>query len=137
MSQSESIQYIHDVCDRWLDNADLYELSLGGNGVTLKFVVGGTDKLEFWVDVQCRGVHVFNVSKDPDESTAAGIFVGGARVVKFEGKADVRKVLESAGWTWYEQLPEQAYQLEVEGSIEIKVICIGLSFTERKEKTSG
>ena len=134
MTQPESIEYIQDICQRWLDNADLCELNLAeGDGAILKFVVGGTEEFEHWVDVRCRGVHVFNVSKDPEDSVVEGIFVGGARVLKFVGEAEVRRVLESSGWKWHEELPEQAYQFEIEGGIEVKIICTGLEVAERKE----
>jgi hypothetical protein len=133
MAQSESIEYIQDVCRDWLGNADLYELNLAeGDGAVLKFVVGGTEEFEQWVDVRCRGVHVFNVSKDPEDSVAEGIFVGGARVLKVVGESEVRQALESSGWKWQEELPEQAYQFEIEGGIEVKVICTGLEVAERK-----
>ena len=72
---------IERVCKEWLDNADLYELTVYQNGnILLKFIVGGKEDEKYWIDVECGGVHVFNMAKSWEESFDEGIFVGGVRV---------------------------------------------------------
>jgi hypothetical protein len=135
MSQSENFEQVRNICKKYLYDADLCELKFReADEIYLGFVIGGDDKITHWLDVCCRGIHVFNVAKDPDEPFTEGFFVGGGRVTKFEGETAVRKTLESSGWKFHDVLPKQAYQFEVEGAIEIKIICTEFFVSERHER---
>ena len=127
---------IERVCKEWLDNADLYELTVYQNGnILLKFIVGGKEDEKYWIDVECGGVHVFNMAKSWEESFDEGIFVGGVRVKKYDTAIGVKHILSSAGWTWGEgPMPDQAYQIDVEGGIEMKIICTDFEMREHREE---
>jgi hypothetical protein len=135
---SKEMKDIERIYKEWLDNADLYELTVNQNGnILLKFIVGGTDEEEYWLDVECGGIHVFNMAKSWEESFDDGILVCGFKVKKYDSALGVNHILTSAGWSWGEgPMPEQAYQIEVEGGIEMKIICTSLEMRERREVAS-
>lgn len=134
MSQFENFEQARDICVKYLHDADLMELKFSdADEIYLGFIVGGTNEITHWLDVRCRGIHVFNVAKDPDESFAEGFWVGGGQLAKSEGDLNIRKMLESLDWKFPDALPKQAFRFEVEGSIEIKIICTEFYLSERQE----
>ena len=135
MGEFENFEQVRDICERYLHDADLCELNFrDADEIYLGFIVGGNDKITYWLDVRCRGIHVLNVAKDPDEPFTEGFWVGGGRLAKFEDESNVRRLLESSGWKFHDTLPKQAYQFEVEGSIEVKIICTEFYLSERQEE---
>ena len=121
------------ICKHWLDNADLYEFIFFQKGdLRMSFEVGSGAEDRIWIDIECKGIHHVSVSKDYKENIDEGIFVGGVKVTKHTDPAAVKSVLTSQGWTWGEGSDiRQLYEVEVEGSIEIKVICNELLYAER------
>ncbi len=136
MAESE-MEQIHRICTQWLDNADLCELTISPDGhIFMKFIVGGMGELVYWVDIECRGVHVFNLAKDWDDGFNNGIFIGGAQVEKFnDEKAIEQEIYEAGVYIKYQGVwPKQLYKLKLEGGATIQIICTELYVHERREQ---
>ena len=135
MAETE-MEQLHRICTQWLDNADLCDLIISPNGnILMKFIVGGKDELVYWVDIECRGVHVFHLAKNWEDSFEV-LFIGGAHVEKFSDEKAVEEEIYKAGFygDYQGALPKQLYRLDLEGGTAIRVICTELYFNERQEK---
>ena len=130
MNQFENFEQIRDFCVKYLYDADLRELGFReADEIYFSFIIGGDDETDHLFDVHCRGIHVFNVAKDPRESFADGFVIANGRVAKFEDELSIKKTLKSAGWKFYDKLPNQVFQFEVENAIEIIVILSNIATT--------
>jgi hypothetical protein len=135
MAETE-MEQLHRICTQWLDNAHLSDMTISPNGnILMKLIVGGNDELVYWVDIECRGVHLFHLAKDWEGDFNIGIFIGGAHVEKFSSENAVAQVIYKAGfYTNYQgPLPKQLYNLNLDGGTAIQVICTELYLTERQE----
>lgn len=134
MDDLESFDHVRDTIEKFLHDADLLKLSFGEKDeIYLSFIIGGTEDVTNWLDVRCSGIHVFNIAKDPTEPFVEGFWVGGGRLAKFNDEQNVRAVLESSGWKFHESLPQTVYRFEVEGAVEIKIICTEFFLSKRQE----
>lgn len=114
------MEELQRVCQTLLDNADLDVLLDAQTGeIVLSFIVAGSYEQ---VIFRCGRFHAFKMTKDPDEAEC--FFVGEAHVSRLTGSEEIKQGLASEGWTWGEtSLPSQLYRIEVNGGIEIRILC--------------
>jgi len=110
---------LNQVCATLLDNADL-DVELNGQTAIIRlcFTVGGShEKVTF----ECSQFHSFKIVKVPDDTDC--LFVGKTIVTLIENTADIERWLSSEGWSWGTPLPEKLYLIEVQGEVEITILC--------------
>ena len=114
------MEELQRVCQTLLDNADLDVLLDAQTGeIVLCFLVAGSYEQ---VIFRCGRYHSFKLIKDPDEAEC--FFVGETHVSLLTGSEEIKQGMASEGWTWGEtSLPSQLFRIEVQGGIEIRVLC--------------
>ena len=111
---------LDQVCATLLDNADL-DVELNGQTAIIRlwFTVGGSREE---VTFECSQFHSFKIVKAPDDTDC--LFVGKTKVTLIENAVDIERWLSSEGWSWGNTpLPERLYRIEVQGGVEITILC--------------
>ena len=135
MNQKENTDYFHRICNERFDDADLCELGFCGNDeVYLKFVVAGiSNKYLDLVEVNCKEIFHFSLTKHPKYIFKRDIFVDGVRLTLLEDEKEINALLELTGSMFHINLPTQVFQFEVEGTSTIKIICKHFTLSERTQ----
>ncbi|MBX3062973.1 MAG: hypothetical protein KF726_08355 [Anaerolineae bacterium] len=142
-AESSELERYQRICAEWLDNASLFDLILSPDGsITMKLIVGGTDDTDYWLDIECSGVHSFDFRKHwEDRLNYDDPLILGATIEKFDAPEAVRALVAEVGF--YASLsgknlyPQQFYRLRLEGSIGLEVICVELQMIERHESNGS
>ena len=131
----EELEKSQLICQKYLSNADIFDIQHKEDSVLLKFITGDEAS---WIEIQieCFQIQLFSMTKSWDEPMSEGFFVGETNLKFFDKFEEIKTVFDtSKHFLENNYFPKQCYRLEIDGGITMEIICVevNVSFIRRED----